>query len=153
MRAHQNHKQFPQHQSRLIFPSGPLQLIKRPPNIISLIMSSQQWDWDSVHYHQTLIQCIYHLAQLDALSSLQAAISRGFHTDQLRSLAQLYVEHGFLTDDEIDAFFSNIPVLGEHDNEAEATVTPLSSITLDDLECSHCSLLVILNTFPPIINF
>lgn len=61
-------------------------------------------------------------AHLDALSCLQSAISRGFHTDQLRSLAQLYVEHGFLSDDEADAFLSDIPVLGEHD-ETEAKVT------------------------------
>ena len=61
-------------------------------------------------------------AHLDALSCLQSAISRGFHTDQLRSLAQLYVEYGFLSDDEADAFLSDIPVLGEHD-ETETTVT------------------------------
>ena len=52
----------------------------------------------------------------------QSAISRGFHTDQLRSLAQLYIEHGFLSDEEADIFWSDIPVLGEHD-EPEATVT------------------------------
>ena len=34
-------------------------------------------------------------AHLDALSCLQSAFSRGFHTDQFRSLAQLYIEHGF----------------------------------------------------------
>ena len=41
-------------------------------------------------------------AHLDALSCLQSAISRGFHTDQLRSLAQFYyyIEHGFLSDEE-----------------------------------------------------
>ena len=61
-------------------------------------------------------------AHLDAFSCLQSAISRGFHTDQLRSLAQLYVEHGFLSDDEAGTFLSDIPVLGEHD-ETEATVT------------------------------
>ena len=61
-------------------------------------------------------------AHLDALSCLQSAISRGFHTDQLRSLAQLYIEHGFLSEDEADTFLSDIPVLGEHD-EPEATVT------------------------------
>ena len=61
-------------------------------------------------------------AHLDALSCLQSAISRGFHTDQLRSLAQLYVEHDFLSDGEADAFLSDIPVLGEHD-ESETTVT------------------------------
>ena len=50
-------------------------------------------------------------AHLDALSSLQSAISRGFHTDQLRSLAQLYIEHGFLSKEEADMFLSDIPVL------------------------------------------
>ena len=87
-------------------------------------------------------------AHLDALSCLQSAISRGFHTDQLRSLAQLYIEHGFLSDDEADAFLSDIPVLGEHD-EPEATVTdqilndPLSDA--GDLLPSSSS--VDLNTF------
>ena len=61
-------------------------------------------------------------AHLDALSCLQSAISRGFHTDQLRSLAQLYIEHGFLSEEEADTFLSDIPVLGEQD-EPEATVT------------------------------
>ena len=60
-------------------------------------------------------------AHLDALSCLQSAISRGFYTDQLRSLAQLYIEHGFLSE-EADTFLSDIPVLGEQD-EPEATVT------------------------------
>ena len=61
-------------------------------------------------------------AHLDALSCLQSAISRGFHTDQLRSLAQLYVEHGFLSEDEVDTFLGDIPVLGERD-EPDFTVT------------------------------
>ena len=61
-------------------------------------------------------------AHLDALSCLQSAISRGFHTDQLRSLAQLYIEHGFLSEEEADTFLSDIPILGEQD-EPEATVT------------------------------
>ena len=60
-------------------------------------------------------------AHLDPLSCLQSAISRGFHTDQLRSLAQLYIEHGFLSE-EADTFLSDIPILGEQD-EPEATVT------------------------------
>ena len=60
-------------------------------------------------------------AHLDALSCLQSVISRGFHTDQLRSLAQLYIKHGFLSDEEADTFLSDIPVLGEQD-EPEATV-------------------------------
>ena len=54
-------------------------------------------------------------AHLDALSCLQSVISRGFHTDQLRSLAQLYIEHGFLSEQETDTFLSDIPVLVEHD--------------------------------------
>ena len=32
---------------------------------------------------------------LDALTCIQSAISRGFHTDALRSFAQLYIDHGF----------------------------------------------------------
>jgi hypothetical protein len=59
-------------------------------------------------------------AHLDALSCLQSVISRGFHTDQLRSLAQLYIEHGFLSEQEADTFSSDIPVLGEQD-EPEAS--------------------------------
>ena len=57
----------------------------------------------------------------DAMSCMQSAVSRGFHTDSLRKLAQVYVEHGFLTDDEADIFLNDIPVLGEKD-ESEATV-------------------------------
>ena len=84
-------------------------------------------------------------AHLNALSCLQSAISRGFHTDQLCSLAQLYVEHGFLSEDEVDTFLSDIPVLGEHDepdftvkdhmlhdpqSDAGSLVTPTSSVDL-----------------------
>ena len=61
-------------------------------------------------------------AHLDTLSCLQSAISRGLHTDQLRSLAQLYIEYGFLSEEEADTFLSDIPVLCEQD-EPEATVT------------------------------
>ena len=49
---------------------------------------------------------------LDALSCLQCVISRGFHTDQLRSLEQLY---GFLSEYEVDTFLSDIPALDEYD--------------------------------------
>ena len=61
-------------------------------------------------------------AHLDALTCLQSVISRGFHTDLLRSLAQLYIEHGSLSEQEADTFLSDIPILGEHD-EPQATVT------------------------------
>ena len=37
-------------------------------------------------------------------------------------MAQLYIEYGFLSEDETDTFLSDIPVLGEQD-EPEATVT------------------------------
>ena len=40
----------------------------------------------------------------------------------MRSLAQLYIEHGFLSEEEADMFLRDIPVLGEQD-EPEATVT------------------------------
>jgi hypothetical protein len=60
---------------------------------------------------------------LDAISCLQSAISRGFHTNALRSLAQLYnIDHGFLSEEEADAFLTDIAVLGER-NEPEATVS------------------------------
>lgn len=59
---------------------------------------------------------------LDALSCMQSAVSRGFHTDALRQLAQVYVEHGFLSDNEADIFLTEIPVLGERE-ESESTVS------------------------------
>jgi ABC-type transport system involved in cytochrome bd biosynthesis fused ATPase/permease subunit len=37
-------------------------------------------------------------------------------------LAQLYIDHGFVSQNEADLFLTDIPVLGEHD-EQEATVT------------------------------
>ena len=37
-------------------------------------------------------------------------------------MAQLYVEHGFPSEDGVDTFLSDIPVLGEHD-EPDFTVT------------------------------
>ena len=40
---------------------------------------------------------------LDAISCMQSAISRGFYTDQLRSPAQLNIDHGFfLSEEEAD---------------------------------------------------
>ena len=54
-------------------------------------------------------------AHLDAISCLRSAIFRGFHTDQLKSLAQLYIDHGFLPEEEADTFLTDIPVLGESD--------------------------------------
>ena len=59
---------------------------------------------------------------LDALSCMQSALSRGFNLESLRTLAQLYIDHGFLSQNEADLFLADIPVLGEHD-EQEATVT------------------------------
>lgn len=50
---------------------------------------------------------------LDAVSCMQSAVSRGFHTDALMELAQVYIEHGFLSEEEADIFLSEIPVLGE----------------------------------------
>ena len=51
-------------------------------------------------------------SHIDALSS-QSAISRGFNIDALRALAKLYLEHSFITENEADAFLSDIPVIGE----------------------------------------
>ena len=42
--------------------------------------------------------------------------------ESLIALAQLYIDHGFLTQNEADLFLVDFPVLGEHD-EQEATVT------------------------------
>ena len=44
-----------------------------------------------------------HDAHLDAHSCLQSAISRGFRNQKLRSPVRLYMEHGFLSDNEADA--------------------------------------------------
>ena len=60
---------------------------------------------------------------VDALSSLQSAVSRGFNIDSLRSLARLYVEHKFITDEEADGFLSGIPVLGEKDDEPQVSIS------------------------------
>lgn len=59
---------------------------------------------------------------LDAMSCMQSAVSRGFHTDALRELAQVYIEHGFLCEDEADMFLSEIPVFGESE-ESQCTVS------------------------------
>ena len=48
---------------------------------------------------------------------LDAMSSAWFHTDALRQLAQVYIEHGFLTEDEADIFLSDIPILGETEEE------------------------------------
>jgi ABC-type transport system involved in cytochrome bd biosynthesis fused ATPase/permease subunit len=53
---------------------------------------------------------------------MQSALFRGFNLESLRALAQLYIDHGFLSQNEADLFLTDIPVLGEHD-EQEATVT------------------------------
>ena len=53
---------------------------------------------------------------------MQCALSRGFYLDSLITVAQLYINHGFLSENEADLFLADIPVLGEH-NEQEATVT------------------------------
>lgn len=52
---------------------------------------------------------------------MQSGISRGFSVEALRSLAQLYIDNGFLTHDEADAFLSDIPIPGERD-EPQSTV-------------------------------
>ena len=36
-----------------------------------------------------------------------------------RALAKLYVEHSFITENEADAFLSDIPVIGERDMEPQ----------------------------------
>ena len=49
----------------------------------------------------------------------KSAISQGFNIDSLRTLAKLYVEHSFITENEADAFLSDIPVIGERDMEPQ----------------------------------
>ena len=65
---------------------------------------------------------------LDAIACMQSGISHGFSVEALRSLAQLYVEHRFLTHDEADTFLSDIPVPWERD-EPQSTV---ADYMLDD---------------------
>ncbi len=72
--------------------------------------------------------CLEHCASegdshVDAISSLHSAASRGFSINFLCALAQLYVEHSSITEDEVDMFMSGIPVLGEHDIEPQGKVT------------------------------
>jgi len=59
---------------------------------------------------------------IDALSCLQSAISRGFNIESLRALAQLYIDHTFITE-EADSFLSGIPVMGERDDEPQGEIT------------------------------
>ena len=58
---------------------------------------------------------------LHALSCLQSALSREFHVDRLRSLSQLFVDHGFLQADEADVFLCSMTVIGETE-ESEGTL-------------------------------
>jgi hypothetical protein len=50
----------------------------------------------------------------DAMSSLQSALSRGFHVDSSRELARLYIEHRFITADEADTFMADIPTINDY---------------------------------------
>ena len=59
----------------------------------------------------------------DAMSSLQSALSRGFHVNSLRELARLYIEHGFITADEADCFMAEIPTISDSIDEPQAHVT------------------------------
>ena len=59
----------------------------------------------------------------DAMSSLQSALSHGFHIDSLRELAILYTEHGFITADEANCFMAEIPTIGDGIDEPQAIVT------------------------------
>ena len=60
-------------------------------------------------------------SHIDALACMQSGISRGFSVEALRSLAQLYIDNGFLTHAEADTFLSDIPVPGER----EMNLSPL----------------------------
>ena len=48
---------------------------------------------------------------LDALCCMQSALSRSFNLESVRALAQLYIDHGFLTENEADLFLADIPDL------------------------------------------
>jgi len=58
-------------------------------------------------------------SHIDALSSLQSAISRGFNTDSLRALPKLYIEHSFITENKADNLLSDIPVIREFNIESQ----------------------------------
>ena len=57
--------------------------------------------------------------------------------DSLRTLVQLCIDHGFLSQNEADLFLADIPILGEHD-EQEATVTDQM---LADPDCDMSNLM------------
>ena len=56
---------------------------------------------------------------IDALACMQSGISRGISVEALRSLAQLYIDNGFLTHDEADAFLTYLSL------EREMNLSPL----------------------------
>ena len=60
--------------------------------------------------------------KLDAKSNLMDAAKRGFSLESLKSLVDMYLEHGFLDDDEADAFLSTIPI-GPNQQEEVREVT------------------------------
>ena len=61
--------------------------------------------------------------QMDALSSLQSALARGLSIENVRTLATLFVEHQFLTEDKAHTFLADIPVFGESACEPQAEIT------------------------------
>ena len=61
---------------------------------------------------------------INAMSSLQSALSRRFHIEYyLRELARLYIEHRFITADEADTFMAEVPTINDSINEPQAQVT------------------------------
>ena len=60
--------------------------------------------------------------EVDALSCHHTAVSKGFQYEQLKTLVQLLVDHGFLSTSEGDSFMADIP-LGAQADEEEAEVT------------------------------
>ena len=60
--------------------------------------------------------------KLDAKSNLMDAANRGFSLESLKSLVDMYLEHGFLDDDEADTFLSTIPI-GPNQQEEVREVT------------------------------
>ena len=60
--------------------------------------------------------------KLDAKSNLMDAAKRGFSLESLKLLVDMYLEHGFLDDDEADAFLSTIPI-GPNQQEEVREVT------------------------------
>ena len=93
-------------------------LLRKPIMANDLVISTSPWSW--IEYSASQGMCDLHN---DCLSTIQSAISRGFNIESVRSLAAIYIENRFLTEDEADVFIFTIPVAEECKVEVQAMVT------------------------------